>query len=371
MMATLLVIVAVFGQTLAAVVTRDFGIVPPPAATIQLTNNAALWIPVLLFVLGAVAIACFARRPHDAGARSLLVGAAIVDLASFGWFGYWNFGAFPLSRVDPPPYAAALRAASAPAAQRVFSVPTHNAGDGISPNLNVLWDIASVRGYTTLALARSAAFLRTDAADALPALFAPGDRTLDAAGVRFVVFPAGSRALAFLQAAPQRWRPVADTGGDRVFENARAFPRAWIVHRALGTSAEDALNAILARRWDPARTALVRPSAPQLDPATRTATESIRIEDLAPTRMVLGARCSSRCLVITSDAVYPGWSARVDANAAPILDVDYALRGVAVPAGSHRIVFTFVPWSTFAGAAISLLALGVAVELVRRKRRAL
>jgi hypothetical protein len=370
-MTILLAIVTVFGRPLADVVTRDLGLAQPPLETVELTQNAALWIPALLFVLGAAAVVGFARRPHDALARSLLVAVTVVDLASFGWFGYWNFGAFPLSRVDPPPYAAALRAATEPAAQRVFSVPTQNAGDGISPNLNVLWDIASVRGYTTLALAPSAAFLRTDSAEALPMLFAPGDRTLDAAGVRFVVVPAGSPALTFLAAAPQRWRPVSGAGGDRVFENVRAFARAWIVHRALGTSAGDALNAILARRWDPAQAALVSPSAPQLDPAIGTATESVRIEDLAPTRMVLDATCSSRCLVITSDAVYPGWSARVDATAAPILAADYALRGVVVPAGSHRIVFTFVPWSTYAGAAISLLALGVAVELVRRRRRAL
>jgi hypothetical protein len=178
-------------------------------------------------------------------------------------------------------------------------------------------------------------------------------------------------ALTFLQDAPQRWRPVAAFGGtDRIFENVRAFPRAWIVHRALPLDAGEALAAIVARHWDPANVALVSGALPQPEPAVRGIPETVRIERIEPSAMVLDATCSARCIVITSDATYPGWTARVDAATAPIVETDYALRGVEVPAGTHRVVFTFRPWTTYAGAAISLAALAETLWLVRRRRRA-
>ena len=503
-MAIVLAVIAGFGPALAHAVARAFGIAALPPETLDLARNAALWVPLLALALGGLALGAFAYRPRAALSRTFLVAAVALDLTSFGWFGYWNYGAFPLARIAPPAEAAGLRAAIEPAGQRVLGVPTENAGDGIAPNLNVLWNLASVRGYTTLGLARSTDFLRVDSLGSLAAVLASGDRTLDAAGVRFAVVPGGLAAtrtsanpldpgsvlnlraganepdvsasfgidlpatpatrvalgsalvdgaglangsvvaelrvfdaagasesvdvrggpgparidvltlpapivarrievrwlgpgtvaaaldverlaliddrtgiatpitaLTFLTDAPQRWHPVAAFGGtDRIFENVRAFPRAWIVHRTQSLDAGPALAAIVAGRWDPANVALVGAAVPQPEPAVRGIPETVRIERIESGAMVLDATCSARCIVITSDATYPGWSARVDTAAVPIVEADYALRGVVVPAGTHRVVFTFRPWTTYAGAAISLAALAEALWLVRRRRRA-
>jgi len=362
LMAVLAAIVAVFGAALAP----GFGLAHLPPETVAFTRNAALWLPALLLAAAGVAVAVLVRRPRDVAARALLVAVVVVDLSSFGWFAYWNSGAFPLARLDPPAYAAALRATIEPQAQRVLSVPTEDVSAAIAPNLNVLWGIASVRGYTTLELARSTAALRVDSRATLPDVLAADDRTLDAAGVRFVVVPrsaAPAEVPAPLLTAPQRWRAVPGLGPDRIFENQHTFGRAWIVHRAESLPDAGILAAIRTRRWDPARAVLVSGPLPVLDRASPAAAESARIVSLAPAEMVVDVRCATRCALITSDAPYPGWSARIDGSPVPLFSADYAFRGVAVPAGDHRVMFAFFPWSTLAGGLITLAALGVLARI--------
>ena len=45
------------------------------------------------------------------------------------------------------------------------------------------------------------------------------------------------------------------------------------------------------------------------------------------------------------DVYYPGWVAEIDGRRAPILRADVLFRGLEVPAGHHRVVFQFAPFS--------------------------
>jgi len=42
---------------------------------------------------------------------------------------------------------------------------------------------------------------------------------------------------------------------------------------------------------------------------------------------------------------YPGWIAEIDGRRVPIMRADVLFRGVEVPAGRHRVVFRYVPFS--------------------------
>jgi uncharacterized membrane protein YfhO len=54
---------------------------------------------------------------------------------------------------------------------------------------------------------------------------------------------------------------------------------------------------------------------------------------------------------------YPhGWTASIDGEQVPIAKVNYALRGLFVPAGTHEIIFTFEPEIVQTGSTIMLIS---------------
>jgi hypothetical protein len=182
------------------------------------------------------------------------------------------------------------------------------------------------------------------------------------AGTAFPISP-----LFLLADDPARLRPVPAPGGDAILENLRAFPRVWTARRVVVTTAGDALDAIRAGTVDFATTALVEGAAPFEEDAGGTA----RTVDAGDARIAVEADCPKRCFVVASDPVYPGWTARVDGRAAPLYAADYALRGVAVPPGRHRVEFVFAPLSLVLGAAISATAaVALLAALFQRRSRA-
>ena len=62
-------------------------------------------------------------------------------------------------------------------------------------------------------------------------------------------------------------------------------------------------------------------------------------------------------MAVFSEMYYPhGWKATIDGGKVPIARVNYALRGLKVPAGQHEIVFKFVPEVVKTGSTIMLIS---------------
>jgi uncharacterized membrane protein YfhO len=61
--------------------------------------------------------------------------------------------------------------------------------------------------------------------------------------------------------------------------------------------------------------------------------------------------------VILSDVHYPGWILTIDGKPAKIYRVNGVMRGAAVDAGVHRLVYTYDPASYRVGAVVSIAGL--------------
>ncbi len=163
------------------------------------------------------------------------------------------------------------------------------------------------------------------------------------------------------------WRLVEEAGTARVYENLHAMPRAWLANEIVSVNPDQALGAIKTgklpdgRDFDPARTALVE--APiALNSQGVDSTASATISASSSTHMEVRTSSTTASFLVTSDAYYPGWRARIDGRDAPLYRADYALRGVMLPPGEHTVSFDYDPPRFYLGAGISvlsLLALGV------------
>ena len=318
-------------------------------------SDPAFELPLGMFVLTSIAVVAWSRSPQSRAAALLMLATVAIDLGSFAQLAYWRSAAVLPAQLAPPPYVAALRATLERDRQRVLSLSPQTV---LPPNVPLLWDLPQADGYVSLLLQRPGEFLQLfPDGSTRPALLAAGDPSLDAAGVRFVALSPDAPAAAQLRADPARWRVVAGTAPDLVFENRRVYPRAWIVHdvRPVAPDAAfDALRALRAGSLDPRRSAFVEDAAGLHDAGEPG--ESVDIVADAPTRMTLAVRCAAACFVVTSDALYPGWHAALDGAAIAVVRADYALRGALVPSGQHVLTFSYFPLAQLLGAAITLAA---------------
>jgi hypothetical protein len=150
---------------------------------------------------------------------------------------------------------------------------------------------------------------------------------------------------------PSRLRALPIASNDVVLENSRVFPRAWIARRVIPSTAGAALDAVRSSAIDFHQTALVEGAA-----AYDGTGGDARIADMTSGRMRVEVACAARCFLVTSDPVYPGWTARVDGNPVPLYAADYALRGTFVPAGRHVVEFGFFSRSLALGSGVTLAA---------------
>jgi hypothetical protein len=160
-----------------------------------------------------------------------------------------------------------------------------------------------------------------------------------------------------LESDTSRWRRIGGTDPDALFENRTARPRAWIVHRVVASAPEQALAAIRQGSYDTRKVALVEGSR-NFENHAEAGRESVTVVQLAPMSEELDVNCASSCFVVTSDTYYHGWGATIDGVPTAVYRTDYALRGVFVPSGYHRLRFEYRPRAVDEGATITLLALG-------------
>lgn len=259
----------------------------------------------------------------------------------------------------------------------------------LAPRYHLLWDVALIESFNTIAaqdfqallrVARRYAIRTRNSPDELPAELA------NAFSVRFLIGPPSPRTPTDALQSAVAGEPF------QVRENFDAFPRCWIAEEVVSLSAlrtrdPDAVERRTEEVFFPdgqprdlRRVAVVEgdvavgqqitaaqkiPLGAELPPAPGVC----RVLHWAPDRWEIETRLPNSGLLVINDLYAPGWTAYA-VNAAghakrlPIIRTNRLMRGLPVPPGAHRVVLRYRPSSYMLGAIISTAAWLTLIALV-------
>jgi hypothetical protein len=158
----------------------------------------------------------------------------------------------------------------------------------------------------------------------------------------------------------------------RVYSNPAALPRVFLVDRQQVVEGEDAALAAVTDPSFDGRSAAVteEPIAGLTGAGSKDSPGNARLAGYGRDETTVDVDAQRDSLLVLTDVWFPGWKASVDGQEVDVERVDYLLRGVPVPAGTHTVRLWYEPASWRAGWIISLLALaGVLVLTVVGLRR--
>ncbi|MGC4106609.1 MAG: YfhO family protein [Thermomicrobiales bacterium] len=142
-----------------------------------------------------------------------------------------------------------------------------------------------------------------------------------------------------------------------IYENPRAYSRAWIVHDVRPNDDGVGLAQLATGEIDGHTVAFVDGTVPAVSPLPAgSAADSATVTSFAPESITVQATLNAPGLLVLSEVYDKGWHAFVDGAQVDVLQTNGALRGVALPAGEHTVVFRYEPREV----TIGLLVTGVA-----------
>ncbi len=146
--------------------------------------------------------------------------------------------------------------------------------------------------------------------------------------------------------------------GDRresVITNRNPWGNAWFVSKVEEVSSPDQEIQATCNLTDP-QTAVVNSSRWNLNYTDLSGDGSIELMEATPNFLKYSSSNRGAGLAVFSEIFYPkGWKASIDGESAEILQVNYILRGLEIPAGEHTIEFTFEPAAYYTGNTIMLI----------------
>ena len=238
----------------------------------------------------------------------------------------------------------------------------------VQANAPMLHGFSSPSGYVGANLERYNRFI--NAAQGVPLdtaqLFDPINNYVP--GLRFFAF---DYQILMNNEVTSAVKPLAQAAGQSLVRFPEPFPRAYLAATPRACANEqEALQYVLDNGQALLESPAVEPGAAALPPAAPLAAdEQVRITAFSPNRVELEAKAAQPRLLALAEAWEKNWKATVNGKPAPVLPANHLFRGVIVPKGTSRIVFTYAPAAFRWGALLSLLSLSGALALGLRLRR--
>jgi hypothetical protein len=191
--------------------------------------------------------------------------------------------------------------------------------------------------------------------------------------------------LEYIVATPQELAVLANGGfdvlrvagpeKDLLFSNPQRMGTAWVNYTVRVIEDPEALRQyVLGPHFDPHReVVLEKPPKGRYPGPNAHRASAIRAERRpSPTELELDVDLQRPGVLVVSESEYPGWETQVNGRKVETVRVNYILRGVELPAGSHRVRFVYRPEGFRTGLALSgvglvSVALLAGVALWRRR----
>ncbi len=340
-----------------------------------LDQDKTVWGLAAFFAVLAFAAVVLAARLGRRWGAVLLAGLIVVELFALTPFDIYARRADPY--LAPGWMGYAQSAQGAEPQSRVFAV------DGkLHPNTAGALGLQDIRALDALYVERYwryvRAFIQADAYDRFTgyeARLPPFDANpmFDALGVRAVL---SKQDLSNVPAL----RFLGRDGDTRVYENTNAYPRAWILRDVHVVGDEDDAfaflkahahrrdGAFIVNAFDPRHEAVVEHHGTTMDGALRALRDRrsvchegdrdrATIERYSGESVTIRVRAACAGLLVLSDTYYPGWRATVNGRNEKIYPTNGAFRGVLVPQGTSRVVFSYEPRAFPIGIVIAIAGL--------------
>ena len=159
-----------------------------------------------------------------------------------------------------------------------------------------------------------------------------------------------------------------------LLQNPKVLPRAYLASPVCVPDERSARERMLSESFRPGQQVVIECSgeAPEAAaPSEAGEPGQVAFLRYEPEHVELDVKAHRPGVLVLNDAWYAGWSASLDGQPVPILPANAAVRGVRVPAGAHRVVFTYQTPGRVAGMAVSLgtwVLLGLATLGFHRRR---
>jgi len=100
---------------------------------------------------------------------------------------------------------------------------------------------------------------------------------------------------------------------------------------------------------------------------------NLKILSYRNNKIILKTQSPNDNFIVFSDTYYPGWKAYIDGKQTKIYKTDGILKGIYVPAGTHEIIFNFIPNNLWLGILLSVTSYAsliiIAIILFSRNKR--
>ncbi len=332
------------------------------AALAPLPYPVRLACAVASAALGILALGAGGRPVAGALAAGVASGALVVAL-TLELGGLPRFAPEEALRQCPPGLAALARIPGRILTPPMSSLVPWTLRDGSFDASTLARQREALLGYTNLTCGvptvRTAAPLKSAGADAIERSIGPAEDAM----------PAGAAsARALWTPLPPARLPSRKVGGFFRAPLAPYRPRLSFVRGyRVEADPELAWGRVAAGKVDLTRE-VVLDRRPDPDPGA-SAERPLLVANLAedrPERVVADVTSSFPGLLVLTDLHAPGWIAEEGDRRLQILRADGWFRAVALPAGTHRVVFRYRPIAFYAGAGISVLTLFVLLVLWHR-----